>query len=115
MTARSLILDLVDERVSVEQPWTGRRIIRAEVRKDKYPIDADEFDEAFYELVQDVEVLTWHGLTTLPREELLTAILEAEHESDHPRTILIARINQVRGGKYTPGDVYRPDREAEPS
>lgn len=102
MTAREVVLELVDEHVDVADPWAGRKSLRERARGNSCPIDVDEFDEAFNELHQDVEIVTWHGKVTLATEELVMAALEAEAESDGGRTLLAKRLNGVLRGTYEP-------------
>lgn len=97
---RTVVLGLVEEHVDVDSPWIGRRNLRAKCRKDKHPITLEEFDEAYHELREDVEIVTWHGLTTLNDDELLNAILEDHVGKKHSRRV--ARINKIRAGVYEP-------------
>lgn len=99
---RAVVLELIDERVTPDSPWCGRRELRDEARKDDAPLTVEAFDATYADLRADAEIVTWHGLTTLAEEPYLTAALEAEVAADWPRPPLVARLNQVKAGSFEP-------------
>lgn len=107
--ARDVILDLIDDAVSTDDPWVGRTYLREQARKDAHPgLDVDDsgsmdgFDRAYAALRQDVEIVCWHGLTTLADEELLQAAVVGAAEGSVTQKVLIGKLHKVKSGSWDP-------------
>lgn len=96
------VLKCIRERTSPEPDsiqnnqsnlWTGRSRMRADGSKSGSPLSRDDVDEVVSQLIDEREVVSWHGLLAPATEEHLIAIIENERASDTPRKILIGKVN----------------------
>ncbi len=98
------VLTTVDELVTSSSPWTSRREVRQKSKngtgKTLIPLSKDETDRLIAELVEDGEIVYWHGWITLNNDQLLQTAIEKEREADVTRKILIGKLNKIRRGKW---------------
>lgn len=101
--AREWVLREVVQRTSSEPDgiqqshgnvWVGRRhVIGDKDKADRPP--RSELNAALLQLVEDGELIYWHGLTAPATEEHLRAVIENEVMCDVPRQILIGKANKL--------------------
>lgn len=90
------VLEHADEvRVRDGEPWSSRRHLVREARKVD-GLDTDDVEEEIQRLVDDGDLLSWHGLLVPTEEERLREVNEHEVEKhDQVRQILIGKVNQA--------------------
>lgn len=106
-TAKEWVLREVQERTEPEpdgnqnvhgKVFTGRRRLVGNKDKEGRPSRA-ETKAAIDELVDDGQLLVWHGLLCPTTTEHLRAVIENERLADIPRKLLIAKANRnLHGG-----------------
>lgn len=92
--AETWVLSLLEEQTE-DTEWSSRRNVLAQARKEKTPLTKQGADRVIEALVDDNQVLSWHGLLTPATEKRLLAVIEAEHNADFTRRILVSQASTL--------------------
>lgn len=99
------VLDRVEEYTDADgelgqnensDTWTSTRSIAAGGEKFSVPYSKDQIQAAVDRLVEDTEVVEWHGLIAPATDKHLASIIEAEREASVTRKLLVGHVNTVR-------------------
>ena len=95
--ARAFVREFVGRESSPEDPWTGKPFVAQEAEKRSNDADKEEVKSAVEQLVDEDELLYWHGLIARPTPEILHAIIERERDAETTRKLLIGEVNRFLG------------------
>lgn len=95
-------LDMIREQVADEAEgkqdsslWTSKKRIKAEASKVDF-VERDDVSALVDALETRGEIVYWHGLVAPTEPEHLSEILRSESMADHPRELLIGRLNEAK-------------------
>jgi len=83
--------------------WTSKARLKAEASKTDH-VERDEIAGLVDGLEARGDIVYWHGLIAPATEEHIAEIVESEVEAEHPRKILIGRLNRAKSPNQAPTD-----------
>ena len=75
--------------------WTSKKRVKAGASKVDF-VEREQVPSLVDALEARGEVVYWHGLIAPATEEHISEIIESEVEANHPREILLGRLNEAK-------------------
>lgn len=76
-----------------DDPWSSKYHVRQDIQYGEF--GRDEVVAEIMAMVDDGELILWHGYVAPRRPEVLQAIIEAEHQTPVTRKILVGKCNRA--------------------
>lgn len=94
---RQWVLDEVAERIGPNDPWTGKGVLVNHANKSATVVDGEEVADTVDDLIDEDELVYWHGLVTLQTVDATRDAVQWEvEEREITRSLLVGKLNTAR-------------------